>query len=103
MLSSPLLLEAALQTAALHGLMVERLHLQPKAFESLRYLSTLRDGEPVIVRARRRPSRRYDVDVEGPQGVVMMLRGLEHFSLRQLDEGEQFEIPEGGWATSAFR
>ncbi len=101
LLTCPLALEAAFQAAGLHTMILDGVLALPAAFDRLVIERALRDGQPAIVTARR-VGDTYDVDVDGPDGRVLALRGFEMIERGPLPDGDSFELPEAGWADAAF-
>ena len=95
-LTAPLLLEAALQTAGLHGMAVRGRMGLPQAIDLLRWDAFPTDGTEVTVVAQERDGL-YDVDIDGPQGSVMRIRGLALVDTGPLPEPDRFEVPAEGW------
>jgi phosphopantetheinyl transferase len=101
LLTAPMALEAAFQAAGLHTMIIDGVLALPAAFDQLVLERPLLDGQPAIVTARR-ANGCYDVDVDGPAGRVLALRGFRMIERGPLPDGDSFELPEDGWADAAF-
>jgi 4'-phosphopantetheinyl transferase len=99
LLSAPLVLEAAFQGAGLHRMAVEGTMALPESIEEVQLLQVPEDGQPLGLMVQRREDSPgvYDVDVDGPSGAVLRLRGFRMIDTGPLDDGDRLEPPEGGW------
>jgi phosphopantetheinyl transferase len=95
LLTAPLSLEAAFQAAGLHRMLIEHDMALPSEIGAVRWLRAPREGERLELMVHREEDR-YHVDVDGPHGPVLRLRGFLLASLGPLPEGDRFPEPEGG-------
>jgi NAD(P)-dependent dehydrogenase (short-subunit alcohol dehydrogenase family)/phosphopantetheinyl transferase len=94
--TAPLILEAAFQAAGLHRMVVDGAMALPAGIDLLRLDTAPADRAELSVVVHRRGDR-YDVDVDGPSGSVLRVRGLRLIDTGPLPDGDRFEAPEGGW------
>jgi NAD(P)-dependent dehydrogenase (short-subunit alcohol dehydrogenase family)/4'-phosphopantetheinyl transferase EntD/acyl carrier protein len=100
-ITHPLVLEAAFQSAGLHAMVADGILALPRSIESLTLPSPPIEGEDLQLTVRRRGDA-YDVDVEQSGRVVMALRGFRMIEKGPLPEPERFPVPSGGFADRAF-
>jgi phosphopantetheine--protein transferase-like protein len=96
----PLILESAFQAAGLHTMIVDGRMALPKSIHRVQLLSPVADGQELDLVVLKRGDV-FDVDVDGPNGPVLRLRGFEMIETGPLPDGDRFEIPEGGWSEGA--
>jgi 4'-phosphopantetheinyl transferase len=96
LVGAPLVLEAAFQAAGLHHMAVAgRLGL-PAAVGSVHLLGEPDDRlsyELLVQQA----GDAWDIDVDGPGGPILRVRGYRMADAGPLPPGQRFPVPEGGW------
>jgi phosphopantetheinyl transferase/NAD(P)-dependent dehydrogenase (short-subunit alcohol dehydrogenase family) len=97
MLTAPLLLEAAFQAAGLHHMAVHGALALPAGIEALVLESRPADGEPLGLMVSERADGRYDIDLDGPSGIALRVRGFSMAVLGPLPPADRFTPPRGGW------
>ena len=100
LLAAPLVLELAFQAAGLHRMMAENVMALPAGFERLHLLRPAQDGEELRASVLRRADGAYDVDIVGPEGLVMALRGFRTVEAGPVPEGDGEALP--GWPDAAI-
>ena len=99
LLSAPLVLEAAIQGALLHHMAVDGARATPMSVDGAWYLRSPPDGDLLELMVQRVDDA-WDIDVHGPEGAVMRVRGLRLRDLTALSPMERFPEPEGGWPSA---
>jgi 3-oxoacyl-(acyl-carrier-protein) synthase/NAD(P)-dependent dehydrogenase (short-subunit alcohol dehydrogenase family)/phosphopantetheinyl transferase/acyl carrier protein len=101
LLSEPLVLEAAFQAAGLHRIALEGVMALPASIDAVELVRSAVEGESlqVVVHAR---SGSYDIDVDGPEGRIMRVRGFRMVEKGPLPPGDRLPVPEGGWPSAAI-
>ena len=97
--SAPLVLEAAWQAACLHHMAVDGLFASLAGVSRIVLLQTPPDGDALQLMVRRGADS-YDIDVDGPEGAVMRVRGLRVSDTGPLPPDDRFPEPEGGWPSA---
>jgi NAD(P)-dependent dehydrogenase (short-subunit alcohol dehydrogenase family)/phosphopantetheinyl transferase len=92
---TPLVVEAAFQAAGLHRMVVAGVLALPSAVERVVPVRRALDGEPLRLWAVRRGDR-YDVDVLGADGPVLIVRGFHMADLGPMDPRDRFVRPGDG-------
>ena len=100
--TAPLVLEAAFQAAGLHRMAVDGERALPASIEEVQLLHVPDDQAALGLMVQRRGDAEtggaiYDVDVDGPQGAVLRLRGFRMVDTGPLDDGQRFKAPDGDW------
>jgi NAD(P)-dependent dehydrogenase (short-subunit alcohol dehydrogenase family)/phosphopantetheinyl transferase/acyl carrier protein len=101
LLTAPLVLESAFQAAGLHRMALDGLMALPASIEKVVLGRQAIDGEPLQVMVRRRGDL-FDVDVDGPEGTVLRLRGFKMIDTGPLPDGDRFPVPEDGWPSAVL-
>jgi phosphopantetheinyl transferase len=105
LLTDPLVLEAAFQAAGLHRMAVHGVMGLPSAIDVVERAAPVVDGDTlnvtVCLRHAADGTDRYDIDVDGSQGRVLMVRGFRLIDRGPLPPGDRIPVPPGGWASVA--
>lgn len=96
LLIAPMVIEAALQACAVHAMAVDRTAGAPLRIDRVQLEQSPRDTEDLGVMVRREDGG-YNVDVDGPRGAVLRLRGLRLGVGDRIDPSRGFQAPSGGW------
>lgn len=96
LVSAPLAMEAAFQAAGLHRLALEATIALPRSLAQLWLASVPSDGTTLDLMVRC-TGESYDVDVDGPDGPVLRVRGLTLDDRLALSPADRIPLPEGGW------
>ena len=96
LLSAPLVLEAALQACAVHAMAVDGTEGPPLRIDRVQLEQPPLDHEDLGIMVRCENGG-YNVDVDGPRGAVLRLRGLRLGADVQIDPSSRFAEPPGGW------
>ena len=99
LISAPLVLEAAIQGALLHHMAVNGARATPVGVDGAWYLRSPPDGDLLELMVQRVDDA-WDIDVHGPEGAVMRVRGLRLRDTGALSPVERFPEPEGGWPSA---
>ncbi|RME22042.1 MAG: SDR family NAD(P)-dependent oxidoreductase, partial [Deltaproteobacteria bacterium] len=103
LVSLPLVLEAAFQAAGLHRMALRGVMALPAGIDAVVMIRAVGDGEPLNVMVHERDDGdAYDIDVDGPDGAVLRVRGFRMVETGPLPEGDRFPPPEGGWPRTVF-
>ena len=97
LLTRPLVLETAFQAAGLHRMAVEAEMALPESVEAVRWMGTAADGDRLGVIVQVRDDGAYDVDIDGPSGAILRVRGFRMVVTGPLPEPDRFDVPDGGW------
>lgn len=99
LLSAPLVLEAAIQGVLLHHMAIDGKRALPRDIDGVWLLQSPPDGEPLELMVQRVDDA-YDVDVQGPDGAILRVRGLRLHDLDVLPAADRFPEPDGGWPSA---
>ncbi len=99
LLTAPLVLEAGFQGAGLHHMATTGRMALPESVEAVEFLSQPADGVVLELMVRYQEGA-YDIDIDGPEGSVLRIRGFRMVDTGPLPEGNLFPVPRGGWATA---
>jgi acyl transferase domain-containing protein/NAD(P)-dependent dehydrogenase (short-subunit alcohol dehydrogenase family)/phosphopantetheinyl transferase len=100
LVTRPLILEAAFQAAGLHRMAVAGVMALPASIDLVLLGSHPSDGAVLHLMARattNAAATAYDVDVDGPDGAVLRLRGFRMIDTGPLPPGDRIPEPQGGW------
>jgi phosphopantetheinyl transferase len=100
LVTRPLILEAAFQAAGLHRMAVAGVMALPASIDLVLLGSHPSDGAVLHLMARANTTSTgtsYDVDVDGPDGAVLRLRGFQMIDTGPLPPGDRIPEPQGGW------
>jgi len=97
LLTRPLVLEVAFQAAGLHRMAVHGQMALPASVEAMRLAGQAADGDRLGVMVQVREDGAYDIDVDGPTGAILRVRGFRMIDTGPLPDGDRFEVPEDGW------
>ncbi len=98
LVSMPLVLEAAFQAAGLHRMALHGVMALPASIDHVVLERTIGDGEPLNVMVHEHGGgESYDIDVDGPDGAVLRVRGFRMIETGPLPDGDRIPAPEGGW------
>ena len=95
--AAPQVLANAVQAAMLHHLAVQGRLAEPVTISRLQLDQAPADGLPVGVMVQLSEDGLYDVDVDGPGGSVLRLRGLGLLDRGPAPEARRPPVPEEGW------
>ncbi|MEC8424850.1 MAG: SDR family NAD(P)-dependent oxidoreductase, partial [Myxococcota bacterium] len=96
LVTAPLVLEAAFQAAGLHRMAVAQAMALPSSIETVQLDAMPPDDVPLSVMVRQNGDA-YDIDVDGPEGSVLRVRGFRLVDTGPLPDGERLPVPDGGW------
>jgi phosphopantetheinyl transferase len=97
LVTRPLILETAFQAAGLHCMAVEAKMALPERVDSIRWMGQATDGDMLGVMVQVREDGCYDIDIDGPSGAVLRVRGFRMVVTGPLSDPDRFEVPEDGW------
>jgi NAD(P)-dependent dehydrogenase (short-subunit alcohol dehydrogenase family)/phosphopantetheinyl transferase/acyl carrier protein len=99
--TEPLVLEAAFQAAGLHRIALEGVMALPASIDAVELVRSAVEGESlqVVVLAR---GGSYDIDVDGPGGRIMRVRGFRMVDKDPIPPGDRLPEPQGGWPSAAM-
>ena len=95
LVTDPLLLEAGFQAAGLHRMLLGGEMALPLAIDEVRVVRQVNPGDAVTIVVYA-DGDRYDIDVDGPDGPALRVRGFQMISLGPLPPEKRFPEPEGG-------
>ncbi len=101
LISEPLVLESAFQAAGLHRIALEGVMALPASIDAVELVRSAVEGESlqVVVHVR---GGGYDIDVDGPEGRIMRVRGFRMVEKGPLPPGDRLPVPEGGWPSASI-
>jgi acyl transferase domain-containing protein/phosphopantetheinyl transferase len=97
LLTRPLVLETAFQAAGLHRMAVHGEMALPESVEGVRWMGESLDGDRLGVMVHTRDDGAYDIDIDGPVGAILRVRGFRMVVTGPLPDPQRFEVPEDGW------
>lgn len=101
LLCAPAVLSGAVQAALLHHLLLQSRLAEPVSVSRLQLDHPPADQLPVGVLVQLSEDGLYDIDVDGPGGSVLRLRGLSLLDRGPAPADRQVEPPAEGWLPSA--
>ncbi len=93
----PLVLETAFQAAGLHRMAVYGEMALPERVEQVRWMGDALDADSLGVMVQTRADGSYDIDIDGPAGAILRVRGFHMVVTGPLSDPDRFEVPDGGW------
>jgi NAD(P)-dependent dehydrogenase (short-subunit alcohol dehydrogenase family)/phosphopantetheinyl transferase/3-hydroxymyristoyl/3-hydroxydecanoyl-(acyl carrier protein) dehydratase len=96
LLTDPLVLEAAFQAAGLHRIATAGVMALPAGIDAVRPVRPVIEGDPLHIVVHLRDGV-YDIDVDGSEGRVLVVRGFRMIDRGPLPPGDRLPEPDGGW------
>ncbi|MFN7143940.1 MAG: SDR family NAD(P)-dependent oxidoreductase, partial [Myxococcota bacterium] len=96
LLTDPLVLEAAFQAAGLHRMAIAGIMALPAGIDAVRQIRPVIEGDTLSIVVHLRDEL-YDIDVDGSEGRVLVVRGFRMVDRGPLPPGDRIPEPDGGW------